>query len=181
MLKIIIIALLMGIFIISPLTASADEYNRDDSFIPWKLAAYALYPFGYTIETIVVKPGHWILSLPFLKDISGHCELSKDLSNFALENNFQSYENIKSFYNETKNHAGEPEKIISDNENLSAKGKEITDNANKFAKKAKSAAAKAKDSASRSEDAAIKAEEAAEKAEQAARKAEAIFNKQLRK
>ena len=177
----ILISILMIVSILFPLISYADEYNRDEAFNPWKLMAYALYPAGYTIETVIVKPGHWILSLPFLRDISGHDELSKSLLPCGLENNFQSYENIKSFYHETKSHAEEPEKSISDNENLASKGKEITDNANIIAIKAKTAAAKAKDSASRSEDAAIKAEEAAERAELAAKKAEAIFNKQLQK
>lgn len=179
--KIVLTALLMVLLIISSLIVSADEYNRDEAFISWKLMAYALYPVGYALETIVVKPGHWVFSLPFLRDISGHDELNKGLLSLDSENNFQSYENLKSLYHGTKSHAEETEKFIQDNENLASAGKAITDNSKKFAVRAKTAAAKAEDSAFKSEDAAIKAEEAADKAELAARKAEAVFNKRLKK
>ena len=60
-----------------PVIASADEYNRDEAFVSWKLVAYAIYPAGYIIENVIVKPTHWLISLPFLKEISGHEELSK--------------------------------------------------------------------------------------------------------
>ena len=59
------------------LVALADEYDRDEAFVSWKLMAYAIYPAGYIIENAIVKPTHWLITLPFLKEISGHEELSK--------------------------------------------------------------------------------------------------------
>ncbi|OGL39801.1 MAG: hypothetical protein A2043_00450 [Candidatus Schekmanbacteria bacterium GWA2_38_9] len=179
--KIIITLLFISILIFQPLFASADEYDRNEAFVSWKLMAYSLYPFGYTLEKLIVKPGHWLFSLPFLKDISGHEELSKSLVSMDSEDNFESYEKLKSLYLETKSQTEKPEKVAQNAENLASAEEAITDNAKKFAARARTSAARAENSASQSEDAAIKAEEAAGKAELSAQKAEAVFNKLLQK
>jgi hypothetical protein len=78
--KIIFIFFILTLLNSFSLIASADEYDRDEALSAWKLAAYALYPAGYIFENVVVKPAHWLISLPYLKEISGHEELSKSLS-----------------------------------------------------------------------------------------------------
>ena len=79
--KLVFIFLLVSVLSTLPLLVSADEYDRDEVFVSWKLVAYALYPAGYAIENLAVKPIHWIISLPFIKDISGHEELTKGIIN----------------------------------------------------------------------------------------------------
>ncbi|MBI5375199.1 MAG: hypothetical protein HZA77_07170 [Candidatus Schekmanbacteria bacterium] len=79
--KKILISFMALTFVLSfCLPAIADEYSErsDETLHPFKVAAYAIYPAGYLLENLVVKPMHWIGHLPFIKDISGHEAFSNE-------------------------------------------------------------------------------------------------------
>lgn len=48
-----------------------DEYDDSESH-PLRIAAYALHPVGYTLEWLLTRPFHTIVSQPELAPIFGH-------------------------------------------------------------------------------------------------------------
>ncbi len=48
-----------------------DDYDDSQSH-PLQLAAYAVYPIGYTLEWLVTRPIHALVSQPELEPIFGH-------------------------------------------------------------------------------------------------------------
>lgn len=54
-----------------PATAVPDEYDDNQSH-PLRLAAYLVYPIGFTAEWLVMRPFHYIVSRPYLESLFGH-------------------------------------------------------------------------------------------------------------
>jgi hypothetical protein len=52
---------------------SCDGYNDGDSH-PLRLVSYALHPVGYTLEWLVMRPIHALVSQPELCPVFGHSE-----------------------------------------------------------------------------------------------------------
>jgi len=55
-----------------PALSQAHSYDRDDSDYPLRYVAYAVHPIGIAAEYGVLRPIHWIVSLPVLDVIFGH-------------------------------------------------------------------------------------------------------------
>ncbi len=55
-----------------PVRASAHDAYDDSESHPLRLVAYAIHPVGFTIEWLVMRPLHFMVSSPELERISGH-------------------------------------------------------------------------------------------------------------
>jgi hypothetical protein len=55
-----------------PVCASAHDAYDDSESNPLRLAAYALHPVGFTLEWLVMRPIHFVVSQPRLEPIFGH-------------------------------------------------------------------------------------------------------------
>jgi hypothetical protein len=53
-------------------TARAHDAYDDSQSHPLRLAAYAVYPVGFTLEWLVTRPIHFLVSQPKLEPIFGH-------------------------------------------------------------------------------------------------------------
>jgi hypothetical protein len=68
-----IYAALFGLALMAaPTTASAHEYDRDDSDHPLRYVAYALHPVGIALEYVVLRPIHWFVSKDPADKVFGH-------------------------------------------------------------------------------------------------------------
>lgn len=51
--------------------AVPDEYDDTQSH-PLRVAAYLIYPIGFTAEWLILRPFHYIVSRPYLEPVFGH-------------------------------------------------------------------------------------------------------------
>jgi len=51
--------------------AAPDEYDDSQSH-PLRMAAYLLYPVGFTAEWLFFRPFHYVVSQPYLEEFFGH-------------------------------------------------------------------------------------------------------------
>lgn len=51
--------------------AAPDDYDDMQSH-PLRIAAYLLYPVGYTAEWLIFRPFHYLVSRPALEPVFGH-------------------------------------------------------------------------------------------------------------
>jgi len=54
-----------------PATAAPDDYDDMQSH-PIRVAAYLIYPVGFTAEWLIFRPLHYIVSRPYLEKFFGH-------------------------------------------------------------------------------------------------------------
>jgi hypothetical protein len=54
-----------------PAAAAPDDYDDMQSH-PLRIAAYLIYPIGYTLEWLVFRPFHYVVSRPALEPVFGH-------------------------------------------------------------------------------------------------------------
>jgi hypothetical protein len=66
-----------------PTAALAHDAYDDSESNPLRVAAYGLYPAGFLLEWIVMRPMHFLVSNPQLEPVFGHV---------AHENPFGGYE-----------------------------------------------------------------------------------------
>lgn len=57
---------------VAPSSASAHDYNRNDSDHPLRYVGYALHPIGIAIEYTVLRPIHHLVSQPNASIWFGH-------------------------------------------------------------------------------------------------------------
>jgi hypothetical protein len=57
----------------------ADAYDDSQSH-PLRVVAYLIYPVGYTLEWLVFRPFHLLISQPTLAPVFGHRDHSEDAS-----------------------------------------------------------------------------------------------------
>ena len=65
-------ALLAAALCLAPSGALADHYDRANAGHPLRIAAYVLHPVGVAFDWLVMRPAHWVGSLPVLDHIFGH-------------------------------------------------------------------------------------------------------------
>jgi len=63
---------LATILIGSPIAARAHDAYDDSESNPLRLAAYAVYPVGFALEWVLVRPVHFVVSNPGLERVFGH-------------------------------------------------------------------------------------------------------------
>ncbi len=51
--------------------ASTEDYD-DTQTHPLRIAAYVVYPIGFTFEWLVFRPLHYVVSRPYLENFFGH-------------------------------------------------------------------------------------------------------------
>ena len=54
-----------------PAAAVPDEYEDSQSH-PLRVAAYLVYPVGFTLEWLIFRPFHYVVSRPYLDQVFGH-------------------------------------------------------------------------------------------------------------
>ena len=55
-----------------PSGALAHDAYDDSESNPLRLAAYAIYPVGFALEWLVMRPIHFVVSQPQLEPVFGH-------------------------------------------------------------------------------------------------------------
>ena len=65
-----LLAMVLG-FTAGPAAASPDAYDDSQSY-PLRVAAYLIYPIGFTAEWLVFRPLHYVVSRPYLEPVFGH-------------------------------------------------------------------------------------------------------------
>jgi hypothetical protein len=53
---------------------SADNYDQRKAGNPLRIVAYMIHPIGVAIDTLVVRPSHWLVSRQPLKTLFGHTD-----------------------------------------------------------------------------------------------------------
>jgi hypothetical protein len=64
----------------APAWAASDTYDNMDSY-PLRVAAYFVYPVGFTAEWLIFRPLHYVISQPYLDKFFGtsaHDEMESD-------------------------------------------------------------------------------------------------------
>lgn len=57
----------------------ADEQEYEDAFSnPLRLAYYVIYPVGFTVEWLVMRPFHYIVSRPGLDKVFGYQPIGEE-------------------------------------------------------------------------------------------------------
>ncbi len=54
-----------------PAFAVPDDYD-DSQSNPLRVAAYLVYPVGFTAEWLIFRPFHYLVSRPYLERVFGH-------------------------------------------------------------------------------------------------------------
>jgi len=54
-----------------PTFAAPDAYD-DSQSNPLRVAAYLIYPIGFTAEWLIFRPFHYVVSRPYLEPVFGH-------------------------------------------------------------------------------------------------------------
>jgi hypothetical protein len=54
-----------------PAVAVPDEYDDTQSH-PFRIVAYLVYPIGFTMEWLIFRPFHYVVSRPNLDHVFGH-------------------------------------------------------------------------------------------------------------
>ncbi|MBI3782583.1 MAG: hypothetical protein HY270_04200 [Deltaproteobacteria bacterium] len=59
------------VFTVRPAMAVPDEYDDTQSH-PLRIACYLIYPVGFTMEWLLFRPFHYVVSRPGLDQVFGH-------------------------------------------------------------------------------------------------------------
>ena len=57
---------------VTPITASADDYDPQRAGHPLRTAGYILHPIGVLLDTLIFRPAHWLVSHEPLSTLFGH-------------------------------------------------------------------------------------------------------------
>jgi hypothetical protein len=50
----------------------ADEYDPKRAGHPLRILAYALYPVGYALDHLLMRPAHWVVMHEPFRSVFGH-------------------------------------------------------------------------------------------------------------
>jgi len=67
-------AALLVASLMSAAPVSADQYDQRRAGNPVRIVAYVIHPIGVVIDTLVVRPSHWLVSRQPLKSLFGHTD-----------------------------------------------------------------------------------------------------------
>ncbi len=63
----------LGLFLlVAPLTAAANEYEKERTGHPLRIVGYVVHPIGVILEYVLFRPAHWIVSHEPFKTLFGH-------------------------------------------------------------------------------------------------------------
>ena len=72
-----IVAAVLGVLLIvgsAPATVSADEYDAQRAGHPMRVLGYILHPIGVILDTLIMRPAHFLVSHEPFKTIFGHTD-----------------------------------------------------------------------------------------------------------
>jgi hypothetical protein len=72
MARILVTLALMAALVGAPATARAHDAYDDSESHPLRLLSYGVYPIGFALEWIAMRPLHFIVSSPQLEPVFGH-------------------------------------------------------------------------------------------------------------
>jgi len=73
------LTLTVGVTAVPATERYADENEYADAFSnPLRLAYYVLHPLGYTVEWLVMRPFHYLVSRPYLDKIFGYTPIGEE-------------------------------------------------------------------------------------------------------
>ena len=65
--------LLLGVGLsLAPLAAAADDHDPRESAHPLEVIGTILYPIGWLVDTVVVRPLHWLAHQEPISTVTGH-------------------------------------------------------------------------------------------------------------
>ncbi len=65
----------LGLFLlVAPLTAAANEYEKERAGHPLRIVAYVVHPIGVILDYVLLRPFHWIGSHEPFKTLFGHAD-----------------------------------------------------------------------------------------------------------
>ncbi len=63
----------LGLFLlVAPLSAVADEYEKEHAGHPLRIVGYVVHPIGVILDYVLFRPAHWIVSHEPFKTLFGH-------------------------------------------------------------------------------------------------------------
>jgi len=68
----VLAGLAAALWLAMPMAAAADDYDPQRAGHPVRMIAYALHPVGVIVDILILRPAHWIGSLPGLDEFFGH-------------------------------------------------------------------------------------------------------------
>jgi hypothetical protein len=66
-----LVAAFLACALAGPAAAAPDDYDETQSN-PLRVAAYVLSPVGFTLEWLIFRPFHYVVSRPYLEPVFGH-------------------------------------------------------------------------------------------------------------
>jgi hypothetical protein len=69
---------LLAFLVLAASPAVGDDYDSENAAHPLRVVAYVLHPVGVLLETILVRPAHWLVSHGSMRQIFGHKERFDD-------------------------------------------------------------------------------------------------------
>ncbi len=67
-------AVALAVFLATPRSAQADEYERDRAGHPVRIVAYLLHPVGVVLDYLIFRPAHWLGHREPFQTLFGHEE-----------------------------------------------------------------------------------------------------------
>jgi hypothetical protein len=61
-----------SLLVVGATPSAADEYESRYAGHPLRFAAYVVHPIGVILETLLVRPGHWLVHRSALRGLFGH-------------------------------------------------------------------------------------------------------------
>jgi len=65
-------ACVVGLMLAIASPVAADDYDSRDAGHPVRIVAYVLYPIGFILDYLILRPAHWIASQGPMKQVFGH-------------------------------------------------------------------------------------------------------------
>jgi hypothetical protein len=75
--------LVLAVSLFGATTARAHDAYDDSQSHPLRLAAYVVHPVGFTLEWLVTRPFHFLVSQPKLERVFGHTPHSSPFNDYA--------------------------------------------------------------------------------------------------
>ncbi len=70
--RLLLALVLSAALALTPLTAGADPHDSEESGHPVRIAAYVLHPIGVLLDTLIMRPAHWLVHQGPLMTLFGH-------------------------------------------------------------------------------------------------------------
>ncbi len=69
-----LVALCLSIFLAGAAAtpALADDYDPSRAGHPLRFVAYVLYPVGFAVDYLILRPAHWLVSHEPMQSLFGH-------------------------------------------------------------------------------------------------------------